>query len=247
MNKTLIWDIPTRLFHWAFTASLTAAFVVAFAVDDDSPLYQLHMLFGLVAAFLLVLRIVLGLFGSRHARFSDFPLRPLEFARYLTGALSGRAKKYAGHNPGSAIAALAMFALVPALVLTGALGGGEAFEEVHEVLAYALLAAIGAHLLGLAIHTFHHRENIAASMATGRKNAPADEAIASGRPLWGLAFVAVAAAWITALFANHNAQAATVRLPLVGTVIQLGDNEGGENESRERGRELRHDDEKDDD
>jgi len=35
MNKVLVWDIPTRIFHWAFAASLSAAIIVGLLVDDD--------------------------------------------------------------------------------------------------------------------------------------------------------------------------------------------------------------------
>jgi cytochrome b len=233
MNKLLIWDIPTRLFHWAFAASLSAALGIGFLVDDDSPLFQFHMLFGLVAAFLLLLRIVLGLIGSRHARFSRFPLRPAEIAGYFTGVFTGKTRRYAGNNPGSALAALAMFVLVPLLVFTGIGTGGEAFDDIHEVLAFLLLGAIGAHLLGLIVHTLRHRENIAAAMITGRKIASPDEALKSAHPIWGMLLLITGAVWIVAFFANHDANAATVRLPLLGAVVPLGENDSGEHK-RER-------------
>lgn len=225
MKTSLVWDIPTRLFHWAFALSTTLSFVFALAVGEHSPLFQLHMLFGLIAVFLLALRVMMAFFGSRYARFASFPIRPGEVVRYFTGVLSGQARKYAGHNPGSALATLAMLVLIPAIALTGALGGGEAFEEVHEVLAYVLLGVIGAHLLGIVLHSLRHRENIALSMIDGKKSVAPEEAIASGHPLWGAAFCAAAVAWVFALFSNHDVKAATVRLPVVGAVVQLGENE----------------------
>jgi cytochrome b len=228
MKKTLIWDLPTRVLHWSFAASLTASLGIALVVDDDSPLFQLHMLCGLVAVLLVVVRVVLGLAGSRHARFANFPLRPVEAVRYLLGAFTGGAKTYAGNNPGSALAALAMFALVPLLVLTGIGSGGEAYEDVHGVLAYILLGVIGAHLLGLVLHTIRHRDHVAVAMITGRKDSPAGDGIASAHPVWGGVIFAAAMAWVIALFTGHDAKAATVRVPLIGVVVQLGENEAGE-------------------
>ena len=134
MNKVLVWDIPTRVFHWAFAASLTGALGIGLLVDDDSPLFQWHMLLGIAAAFLLVARLVLGLIGSRYARFSSFPLHPLELAGYLISALLSKTRRYAGNNPGSAAAAVLMFVLVPALFATGA---GWAEGDLHEALAWA--------------------------------------------------------------------------------------------------------------
>ena len=63
MNKILVWDIPTRLFHWAFAASLTAAIGIGFLVDDDQPLFQWHMVFGIGGLFLLAVRVVMGVAG----------------------------------------------------------------------------------------------------------------------------------------------------------------------------------------
>lgn len=237
MKPILIWDLPTRLFHWAFAGSLVATFVFALGVGEHSPLFRLHMIFGLVAAFLLVLRLVWGLFGSYHARFSHFPLNPVKAAEYFVGIVSGTAKHYVGHNPGSAAAALAMFALVPLIDLTGIAGGGETFEDVHGVLAYALLAVIGAHLVGLALHAWRHDDHTATSMITGTKALPAEAAIRSAHTGWGLAFFAAAMAWTTALISSYDANAATIRVPVVGTVVQLGENEGGEDDGHEGGRE----------
>ena len=78
MNKILVWDIPARLFHWAFAASLTASIGIGFLVDDEQPLFQLHMIFGIIAMLLLVVRIVMGLVGSRYSRFSSYPVHPRE-------------------------------------------------------------------------------------------------------------------------------------------------------------------------
>ena len=232
LSKTLIWDLPIRIFHWAFAGALSASFALAWVGEEQGRLFQLHIMCGLVAAFLLVLRIVLGLVGSRYARWTDFPLSPAAIVRYFTGILTGAAGKYAGHNPGSALVSGAMFALVPLLVFTGIGRGGEAFEDVHAGLAYGLLGLIGLHLLGLAIHTVRHRENISAAMVTGRKAAPPEAALKSAHPIWGLVFLLVAVAWTGALFANLDSRAAIVRLPLFGLVIQLGENDTGWNHLR---------------
>jgi cytochrome b len=87
MTQIFFWDIPARFFHFAFAASVTAAMGIGFLVDDDNPLFQLHMIFGLVALSLLLIRIVMGLVGSRYSRFSSFPVHPREVVGYLTSAM----------------------------------------------------------------------------------------------------------------------------------------------------------------
>jgi cytochrome b len=229
MKNILVWDLPIRLFHWTFAASLTAALAIGFLVDDDSPVFQLHMLFGLVAAFLLVVRLVLGLVGSRYNRFTAMPLHPAEVMHYMVGAFTGKARRYIGHNPGCALAAILMFALVPLLVASGAGWLGETGEDLHEGLAIALGVTIIAHILGIIWHSIRHKEALAVSMLTGRKEGPEADGLPSSHPGWAVAIFAGCAAWIGALFANHDPQAASVRIPVLGTVIQLGESEGAEN------------------
>jgi cytochrome b len=232
MSKILVWDIPARFFHFAFAASLTAAIGIGFLVDDDAPLFQLHMIFGVIALFLLVIRLIMGVYGSRYSRFSSFPVHPAEIARYMASAALSKTKLYAGNNPGSAVAALLMFLLVPALFISGSgLGGGEV-EELHESLAWALLAVIVLHLAGLVWHTIRHRENISLAMVTGNKSGKSEDAISSAHWGWGIAIMVVSIAWIAALFASHDPNKGTVRLPGLGVNLQLGENESDEGEHR---------------
>ncbi|MCX6935753.1 MAG: cytochrome b/b6 domain-containing protein [Verrucomicrobia bacterium] len=232
MSKILVWDIPNRIFHWAFSGSLTAAIAIGFLVEDKQPLFQLHMLLGIVALFLLAVRLVMGVVGSRYSRFSSYPVNPREVIGYMISTVVSKTKLYAGNNPGSAMAALLMFVLVPALFISGIGYGGEAVEELHEIFAWALLAVILLHLAGLAWHTIRHRENISLAMLTGRKTGQMEDAISSAHPLWGGVILLVSALWIAALFAGHNASTSTVRLPGIGVTLQLCENEseGGKQE-----------------
>jgi hypothetical protein len=167
----------------------------------------------------------------------------VEVAKYLIGTFTGKARRYIGHNPGCAVAALTMFSLVPLLIASGAGWLGETGMELHEAFAYALLAAIVAHILGIIWHSVRHKEALALSMVTGRKEGPAEEGLASANPGWAFAILAGGIAWVGALFASRDVQAETVRLPLLGTVIQLGEYEGGEGgEGSEGGGEQEEDD-----
>ncbi len=229
MKNILVWDLPIRLFHWTFAGSLSAALAIGFLVDDDSPVFQLHMLFGLVAAFALVVRLILGIAGSRYNRFTAMPLQPVEVVRYVFDAFTGKARRYIGHNPGCSSAAILMFTLVPLLVASGAGWLGETGAELHEGLAIALGVTIGAHILGIVWHSIRHKEALALSMVTGRKEGPEEDGLATANPGWAVAIFAGGAAWIGALFANHDLRAEIVRLPVLGTVIQMGEYEGPEN------------------
>jgi cytochrome b len=241
MKRVLVWDLPVRLFHLLFAASFVLAFGIAQLVDDESTLFSAHMLLGLLMAFMLVLRLIWGLVGTRHARFSDFALGPRAVLRHLGDALRGRGSRHAGHNPGASVAIIAMFVFVIGLALTGILmgQGHEAAEGVHEVFAYGLLLTVIAHLVGIALHTFRHRENIALAMVDGKKVAEESAAIPSARPLVGLVFLGLTALVGWRLAAGYDAATRTLELPLIGTTLQLGESEGGEGD--EHG-ERHHDD-----
>lgn len=228
MKKNIIvWDLPMRLFHWTFAISLTVALAIGFLGDDDSSFFQYHMLFGLIAVFALVVRIILGVVGSRHNRFSAMPLKPTEGIAYLFGTFTGKARRYIGHNPGCAAAAMVMFAMVPLLIASGAGWLGEIGKDLHESFAIALLVAIGAHLAGIIWHTIRHKEAIGLSMVTGRKAGPAEEGLKNSHPIWALVILTIGSVWVWTLFASHDPRAETVRLPVIGTEINLGEDEGG--------------------
>jgi len=234
MKRALIWDLPTRLFHWLLAAGFLAAAGIAFLLGDDGPLFPWHAILGLVIAGMVVLRVVWGLVGTRHARFASFAFGPGAVVGYLKSAITGGGKRFAGHNPGSAWAVLAILVLVLAQAATGLLmsRGNESLKELHELIAYATLVLVGAHLAGVIFHTLRHRENITASMIHGRKDTDPEQAIGSTRPVMGLVFLAISGAWAGALAANYDSASQTTQLPLLGTQVSLGEGE----DEREGGR-----------
>lgn len=226
MKKIMIWDVPIRVFHWAFACCCIGALAIATLADDESALFSLHILLGIAACFFLVLRLVLGVIGCRHNRFKAMLFSPGETLRYMIGTVTGKAPRYIVHNPGTSAAALGMFLLVPLLFWSGhasADGGGG--KHIHEFLANALLALIAAHLAGMAIHTFRHRENIALSMLTGLKRGAAEEGLRSSHPVIGGVLLLVSILWMVSLFAGYDAAKRTIKLPLFGYTIQTGENE----------------------
>jgi len=178
-----IWDPLLRLFHW----SLAAGFAVAFLTEDD--LLNLHVWAGYLVLGLIPLRILWGLVGPLHARWSDFVKEPAEIAAYLRDAAGFRAARHLGHNPAGGAMVVALLTSVAATGLSGLAlygaqelsgplapllnglpaGWGHILEEVHEVLANLTLLFVILHLAGVALASLQHRENLAKSMITGLK------------------------------------------------------------------------------
>jgi cytochrome b len=220
-GKVLIWDVPIRVFHLLFALCCVAALGLAVVGEDSSRLFALHMIFGIAAAFLLVVRLAIAVVDGRHNRLRTMVFSPRETLAYFTGIVTGSARRYDVHNPATSLVALAMFAFVPILLWTGLAPEREAADELHSLLAYGLLVLIAAHLAGLVVHTLRHRENIATAMVTGRKRAAPSTALPTARQAWGAALLFACLAWMGLLFASYDATVQTVTVPVIGTSIHL--------------------------
>lgn len=196
-RTTLVWDAPTRAFHWLLAASFAGAFLTA-----ESERWRLaHTALGYTVAGLVAFRLLWGILGTRHARFADFVRGPRVVAAYLRSVLSRKPRSYAGHNPAGALAIVSLLALGAAVTASGWLLESldvHALEELHEGVANAMLAIVGVHVAGVVATSWMHRENLVAAMVDGRKRVPAADGI--GRPWRGVALVlvgAVAAFWLS--------------------------------------------------
>lgn len=236
MRSHLVYDLPTRIFHWLFSGLFLLSFVIAQTVDDESVIFSYHMLSGLMLGGLVVWRILWGLVGSKHARFSGFNLNPVHLKDYFLGILSGSKKRWLGHNPASSWAAVTMFALALGLAITGYLmstGNKETFEDIHEFMANTFIVVVVLHVAGIILHSLRHQDAIALSMVDGKKEAPAGSAsIRSSRPFAAVMLLALVISAGLYLFKNFDSQKQS--LSLFGQTLQLGESssegaaEGGE-------------------
>ncbi len=196
-----IWDPLIRVFHW----SLVVAFVVAYlSAEQLSTVHEIagYVVAGLIA-FRLIWGFVGGKY-ARFSQFLRGPSQTIGYIgdvvrgkehRYLghnpAGAamtvallltLAGTAFTGWLLEDGARIATLPEQPQIisPADADGGDAGhggrGSEAVKEVHEVLANLMLLLIAAHVGGVVLSSFRHKENLARSMVTGDKRAadPAD-------------------------------------------------------------------------
>lgn len=234
MKSELVYDLPTRIFHWMFAGLFLTAFVITKTVDDESAVFSYHMLAGLVLSLLVTLRIIYGIWGTKHARFSGFALNPKDLFNYFKGILRGSKTKWAGHNPASSWAAILMIAMAAGLGLTGYLMTSgpdkETFEDIHELLANGLFVVAVLHIAGIVLHTLRHKEVIGLSMIDGKKTDIAtDDVISSSRS--GLGVLLLGMVVVFAFHLNRNYDAKSGTLQLLGATLQLGENDSGDNGS----------------
>ncbi len=169
-RKVLIWDLPTRFFHW----SLAICFAGAWLTSDSERQQLLHFLFGYSLLGLIAFRIVWGFIGSRYARFGNFFKGPGATLRYLGSMAKRQPEHHVGHNPAGAVAVWLLLGLGLAIAITGwqmVVGSaGESLEEIHEALAIAMLVVVGVHIVGVILSSVLHRENLPRAMVTGYKS-----------------------------------------------------------------------------
>ncbi|WP_198325278.1 cytochrome b/b6 domain-containing protein [Permianibacter aggregans] len=232
--STRVYDLPTRIFHGLFAISFLTAFAVANIWDDESLVFSYHMIAGLMMCFVLCWRIAWGFFGSRHARFSDFSLRPKELLAYVKGLFSDRSRTWPGHNPASSWAAMTMMILAGGLGITGYLmasgNGGESLGDVHEFLADLFIVVVLLHAAGVVLHMARHKDALAKSMFTGKKQQiSADTAPVASHASVGVILFLLTIGFGGYLWQNFNTD--TRVLTLFDTPLQLGEIESNYDET----------------
>lgn len=179
-----VWDPGVRFFHWLLVASVSGALATGFFAGK--PWLDLHVIFGVIVASLIVFRLVWGAFGSTYARFGSFMVSPATALRHLRGLPSGGQPSWLGHNPLGAWMIVALLIVLTVVCATGVvtLGGvvkegplapattyttGREAKEIHEFLAFLLLGLIAFHIAGAIFESWRTGENLPRAMITGRK------------------------------------------------------------------------------
>jgi cytochrome b len=166
-----VWDRPVRLLHWTLVASIALGWLTTFLW------FGAHQPIGWIALGVVVLRVVWGVSGSRHARFVQFVRAPHATFDYLRLMRRGDAPRHLGHNPLGAWMIVALLASVTVLCVTGwlyttdALWGDETVERLHVTFAWGLLGLITLHVGGVIFTSLRQRENLVRAMLDGEKRA----------------------------------------------------------------------------
>ena len=196
--KILVWDLPTRAFHWLLALSFIAAYLSS---EDDWLTF--HVTFGYTVLGLVGFRLLWGFAGTRYARFSSFAYGPARGLVYLRSLVERRPEHHVGHNPAGSWAIYLLLALG---ALTGALGfltlnGPQQWKwakEVHQVMGNVMLGVVCAHIAGVIAGSFAHKENLARSMIDGYKDGAPGEGIRSSVWIVGALLLALVAGFWTA-------------------------------------------------
>ncbi|MCR6637129.1 cytochrome b/b6 domain-containing protein [Devosia sp.] len=166
-----VWDPVVRLFHWTIVTGV----VLNLWVFEHGK--YAHRVTGYAVVAALAVRLVWGIFGTGHARFSDFFPTPRRVIAHASALLRGEDTRRLGHSPLGALMMLALMAVLAGLGLSGWMMGLDAFwgakwvEDLHGLLANSIMALAILHIAAAVVESLRHRENLPWAMVTGRKRA----------------------------------------------------------------------------
>ena len=179
-EKSRIWDLPTRCFHWV----LAICFVGA-VVSGENGFMQVHLIFGISIFTLVLFRLMWGFCGSDSAKFKKFLPKAKDIWRCLIN-IRQKNKPHIGHD---ALGGFATCVMLVMLFVTPALGmfanddilfegplaelvsqqASNYLSFLHEIAAKATLILIGVHIAAVLFYWSYKKDNIITPMITGRK------------------------------------------------------------------------------
>lgn len=229
-RKRLVWDLPLRLFHWLLVLSLGLLWLTQWFGYDrfteipaafDLDWMIIHMWLGYWTLGLILFRLLWGLVGPRHARFTSFFPTPGRIARYLGREPGATSSKPVGHNPLGALMVFLMLGLIGLQAVSGLFASDDIFtygplngvswlstatigrlNAIHHWLFNFILAAIAFHIVAILIYALVLKQNLVGPMVHGRKPAalvPEEDAIASSQMVRAILVIAVSAMIVYAL------------------------------------------------
>ena len=185
-GSKLVWDLPVRIFHW----SLVMLMITAWFTGTGDRWLDIHIFAGYAILGLILFRVLWGFRGTYFARFRNFSYSAARGRDYLLDTLKGKAAHYVGHNPAGS---WAIYLLLGGIFLTAVSGffvfgaeeghgpasplesglSGWLAKNIHNGLAWLLVAVIAVHIGGVVFESIRLREKLIPGMITGRKPVPA--------------------------------------------------------------------------
>jgi cytochrome b len=113
MKSVKVWDIFVRTFHWALVGSMIGLYL------SGEDFKSVHVVLGYFVSCLVLLRVIWGFIGTKHARFNDFLYRPGKIYQYLKSLIGGNPTHYIGHNPAGGLMIIVMLLSLLVTAFTG--------------------------------------------------------------------------------------------------------------------------------
>lgn len=187
MKSTRVWDLPTRVFHWALVLCVIGL-VITGSTGGNAMVW--HFKLGYAVLTLLLFRLIWGIIGGKWSRFASFIYAPGTLIQYIKG--KGHAHHAVGHNPLGALSVFALLTFLLFQVATGLISDDEIaasgpltkfVSNATVSLASSYHSAVGKrfiislallHVAAILFYFFKKRENLIKPMIHGDKVLPVD-------------------------------------------------------------------------
>lgn len=208
-----VWDLPTRLFHWAIVLLVLTSYV-----SVQMEWINVHYWSGYTTLTLLLFRLAWGFVGSETSRFRQFLRSPAAGLAHLAKFRDREPDREIGHNAAGGWMVLLMLAALLLQAGTGLFAGNpkenyggpfmrqvapatqHALTTLHSLNFNLILALIALHVAAIVAYAAVKRHDLVRAMVTGRKRLPANmRQPAFASPLLAGAALGAAALFVWAL------------------------------------------------
>lgn len=186
-GRVRVWDLPTRIFHWALAVLVVFSFVTG---KVGGGWMEWHMKSGYTILALLVFRLAWGFAGSPSARFSGFLRGPRAALGYARATFSGRHPFMPGHNPMGGWMVMFLIAALLVQAITGLFADDEIATQgplaakvsnatvsrmsaFHSYNEWVIVGAVSLHLVAVAVYQWGLKVDLLGPMLHGWKAVPA--------------------------------------------------------------------------
>jgi cytochrome b len=207
-TKTLVWDLPTRLFHWLLVVLVVSSFTTGKIGGNAMPYHERS---GEAILALLMFRVVWGFIGSSPSRFRTFLAGPATVFRYVLTLFRREADHHLSHNPLGGWSVMAMLLVLLIQAGTGLFANDDIATEgplykwvskaasdrltaIHHLNHDVIIILVAVHVAAVLFHLIYKRENLITPMITGIKawkGTPKEKMMQ--RPNWLAGLVAIVA------------------------------------------------------
>ncbi len=182
MHRVRIWDLPTRLFHWALFVCVVGLIITG---NVGGALMPWHFRFGYCVMTLLLFRIIWGFVGGKWSRFASFIYAPSSVIAYLKG--QGKPEHSAGHSPLGAGSVFALLFFLALQVATGLISDDEITNQGplarfvsnarvslatwwhKDIGKWVIAALVVLHIAAILFYLYKKKENLIRPMIEGDK------------------------------------------------------------------------------
>jgi cytochrome b len=196
-HQILVWDMPTRLFHWLIVIFVVFSFTTGMVGGNWMPY---HLKSGYIILTLLLFRLSWGFWGGRYSRFGSFVRGPIAVMAYAKTLLHKDSPKVLGHNPMGGWSVMAMLAALLVQVGTGLFANDDIATQgplygwvskstsdwltgIHLFNKGVIIFLVVLHLSAVLFYLLSKHDNLIIPMVTGMREW-SEDAPSSNYKIW---------------------------------------------------------------